>query len=195
MVQCFQSVAACNASVSDGFLVTPFLLDPRAVEINVFVEYVCPTFSDTCNTDFSLFVYENSSSDQPGSEVLSNYLQIDSVVGNNTRIRHWLNPGMGFYLAFVDRSSCVEITRVRVLYTVCPQAVNAFVQYPVASSGGTGNGSCVTGAVPNAGPLSAQCRFEENFDFTSSGSCHCDAGREGINCTGKFECCYLILGK
>lgn len=164
---------------------TPFIPDPQTEEINVFVEYICPTFSDTCNAEFSLHVYETL--EAGGLEEFNNYVEIMSVVPNNTRVSHRLTTGTGFYLAFLDNSSCVEITRVRVLYTVCPQQVNAFVQYTETSSGASVDGNCVTGAVPNAGNLMAACRFEEGFDFTSSGSCHCDEGRDGNNCTGKLE--------
>ena len=190
---CFQSVMICNASTSqENLLVTTFVsptFQPESREINVFVEYTCPPSS--CNTNFSLLIYETSIADNTGAAEFSNYVEIESVVENATRTSRSLSPGMGFYLAFQDTASCVEITRVQVLDTVCAAAVNTLVQYvEVASSGASVNGMCVDGAsaVPESGDLSATCRFEESYDFTSSGSCQCMAGRQrrGNECVGKL---------
>lgn len=186
-------MAACNATISatrNNLLVTPFILAPVGVtEISIFVEYICPiSESSICNMDVSLHIYETVAADQSASVTFSNYVSISALVPNDTRIPHSLRQP-GFYLAFRDALSCVEITRVRVLYRECPETVNALVRYPDTLSGTDSNGTCVHNAVVNTGPLIAQCSFEqEMFIFNSSGSCHCIPGFEGSNneCTGKL---------
>lgn len=187
--QCFQTVTACNSSSSapNNLLVTPFITSPARV-INIFVEYTCPSSQSTCNTNFALHIYETPAENTPNSMVISNYETITAVVQNNTRISRRLTES-GFYLAFQDTSSCVEITRVRVLYRECAETVNAFVRYPISLSGANSTGTCVSNAsVQNTGPLIAQCSFEQEM-LVFSGSCHCEAGfegRNGIECTCKL---------
>lgn len=181
----------CNASSAgqENLLVTPFISPnlPESREINVFVEYNCPADSiGNCNTNFSLHIYESPMEDSTAAEEFSNYGEIEDMVLNNTQISRSLTAGMGFYLAFRDTSSCVEISRVRVVDTVCDGVVNQLVQYPpIASGGASVNGMCVDGAVEVSGSLTARCPFRGSYDFTS-GSCQCMAGQErsGDECNG-----------
>lgn len=196
--QCLQTIATCgNASApQENWLVTPFINTASIPEISVFVEFDCPASPspdpspDSCNTDFSLHVYHTSVVSEVESVNFIKYVEVRAAVSNNTRIPI-PSSSDGLYIAFMDISACVEITRVQVVYTQCPEVVNALALYPSVPNGMNATGVCVEGAIPlNGGPLVARCRFEPDFyDFTSAGTCQCGSGREiaGDMCTGRLD--------
>lgn len=166
-----------------------------AQEVNVIVDFTdgnctTPQSPEQCTTDFALFTYKTSVMDPSRSMNISNYQRTAAIVMNNTPIPIPV-PDSGLFLAFEDTSACVVINRVRVLYSICEETQNELALYLEATSSETVHvmGVCVADATLVAGAsLTALCRYEESFDFSSAGGCECNAGfqENGDRCEGKF---------
>lgn len=164
-----------------------------AQEVNVIVDFTdgncaTPQSPEQCTTDFALFTYNTAVMDPSGSLNISNYQQTAAIVMNNSPIPIPVTNS-GLYLAFEDTSACVVINRVRVLYSICEVTQNELVLYREAISSVTVMGMCVADATPVAGAsLTALCRYEDSFDFSSAGGCECNAGfqENRDQCEGKF---------
>ncbi|KAL5491914.1 hypothetical protein EMCRGX_G017285 [Ephydatia muelleri] len=165
----------------------------------------------SCQQSFLLQLYETFRIDPNGSLNISNYKTF-----SGSRVAVGLNPSGtivethdvtvplsgygGLYLAVQDTGTCVSITRLTVLYYVCPQQVVNFINYPMTladgsitqltcvSGAGLGGGqtlltSCDNQACPPGTYKSAQgssvclpCPSNSNSSVNGSSQCPCLQG-------------------
>lgn len=199
---CSPTVETCRSQDDQDFIATQFINAVGFFEVGVFVEFSLreECVVQDCTTNFDLHIYRTPSVNSTGSMDITNYVLLQETVDNSTRVPITLSSE-GFYLAFVgatSSSTCVVITRVQVLYTACPQAVNSLVQYDMATSGQIQDGMCVNNANNDGGmTLTAVCNYDaDSLDFSSSGSCECNAGfqpdSQQMQCDGKDAGLYCV---
>ena len=96
--------------------------------------------SRQCRQSFELYKWETSAIDRNGATNTSNYLRVGRVSPTDTRgvmsfvDSHDIELGTtgGFYLGVVDLSTCVTLTRILVLYYVCPEETSELISRPEA---------------------------------------------------------------
>lgn len=189
-----QSVGICSpdSPPSQDYLITQHVDASMAFEVSVTVEFsggICPALQTcTTNSNFNLSIYHTSTVDTSGSEDITNYELVGVVSDSNPFVIPVTNSG--FYLAFQSAPTCAEISRVRVVYTLCEEVVNVFARYSEATNGVARTGVCVDNAVNMTGAsLEAICLAVSGlFDFTAAGGCECSAGfgvGEANQCEGE----------
>ena len=161
-----------------------------------------------CVQNFKINYYKtNSPQNQSNYQDTDKYTHLATLSASNTNFTSTftLTPSEdGFYLAFQDEGTCIELVQVIVYQLRCPPQQVGLVSYPDTPSPLTGQvevqGSCKDGAHPE-GSLTLMC----NSDGTWSGSpaCSCDVGYKQINndsdtefaCEGTFVYMYTSLFK
>lgn len=195
---CQQVSETCSidSTSPNNILVTQYITKPvTASQILITVDFepgMCPPDGSEmpqCSSDFSLHIYNTPSEDTGGVPSFSNFDVVQSPVVNGAAISVTA-PMEGFYLAFQDMSTCVNITRVRVIYMICPATINSLAQYSDASLGQTISGMCV-GNSSAVGTLMGECSLDASFNFSSAGSCVCDAGYEAMDDQCDGESCTM----
>lgn len=106
----------------------------------------------------------------------------------------------GFYLAFRDSTTCIEITRVLVFYNICPGGVGLLVNRPeivapiidrFSSNQVTVRVSCIPRAITDTGVTARlSCTQGGIWRVPPGRGCHCYPGHEGAvegqECTGNI---------
>ncbi|CAI8044856.1 Ephrin type-A receptor 4-A [Geodia barretti] len=96
--------------------------------------------SRQCRQSFELYKWETSAIDRNGATNTNNYVRVGrvspSVTSGVTSFvdSHNIELGTtgGFYLGVVDLSTCVTLTRILVLYYVCPEETSELISRPEA---------------------------------------------------------------
>ncbi len=172
---CRPVVEVCNVIEQESFLFTQLINTSsiESFEVSVSAEFTDgdSTSEIPTTTSFSLGAFSTSA---PSNNLMSeSFIPSQDPVMNNTRIAI-TSTELGLYLRFgVMPSTCVAITRVRVLYTICPARSSNLTMYMESRSGQTATGQCVDNS---RGSPTAECQY--NNDFQVSGSCMCNAGFE-----------------
>ena len=87
-----------------------------------------------------MYKWQTSTIDRSAAANTNNYVRVDRVTPDGTDgVRSFvefldidLGSEDGFYLAVVDLSTCVTLTRVLVLYYVCPEETSELISRPEA---------------------------------------------------------------
>ncbi|CAI8027349.1 Ephrin type-A receptor 4-B [Geodia barretti] len=96
--------------------------------------------SRQCRQSFELYKWETSAIDRNGATNTNNYVRVGRVSPAVTSgvmsfvDYHDIELGTtgGFYLGVVDLSTCVTLTRILVLYYVCPEETSELISRPEA---------------------------------------------------------------
>ena len=96
--------------------------------------------SRQCRQSFELYKWETSAIDRNGATNTNNYVRVGRVSPSVTSgvmsfIDSYdieLGTTGGFYLGVVDLSTCVTLTRILVLYYVCPEETSELISRPEA---------------------------------------------------------------
>eukprot|EP00731_Ephydatia_muelleri_P014453 Em0008g173a len=152
---CRQVTYSCsyNLATQNNWLITQHInttvngkaLSQVVVRVN-FSLNGCPT-GGSCQQSFLLQMYQTRNVDPSGSINLTNYAPFSGsrvTVGSNPSgtvvetqdVTVQLGASGGLYLAAQDTGTCVSITRLTVLYYVCPQQVVNFISYPMTLADG-----------------------------------------------------------
>ena len=161
----------------------------------------CPT-GGSCQQSFLLQLYETFRIDPNGSLNTSNYKTF-----SGSRVAVGLNPSGtivethdvtvplsgygGLYLAVQDTRTCVSISRLTVLYYVCPQQVVNFINYPMTlADGSITQLTCVSGAgLVGVQSLLTTCDNQGVWG-APTGACSCNTGYTNISQTCQ---CRLLM--
>ena len=97
--------------------------------------------SRQCRQSFDVYKWQTSTIDRTAAANTTNYVRVDRVSpafadGIGTFTEH-LDIQLdavedGFYMAVVDLSTCVTLTRIFVLYYVCPEETSELISRPEA---------------------------------------------------------------
>ena len=121
--------------------------------------------SRQCRQSFDVYKWQTSTINRTAAANTTNYVRVGRVSpsvtdGNENFVDHHdieLDNEGGFYLAVVDFSTCVTLTRILVLYYVCPEETSELISRPEAidseSIEGTpsGEGECVENSSTESG--------------------------------------------
>ena len=96
--------------------------------------------SRQCRQSFDVYKWQTSTINKNAAANTANYIRVGRVSpavtdGNENfvdSIDIELNTENGFYLAVVDFSTCVTLTRILVLYYVCPEETSELISRPEA---------------------------------------------------------------
>ena len=97
--------------------------------------------SRQCRQSFDVYKWESSIINRPAAASTANYVRVGEVSpadtdGNEDFVDHFdieLDDDKdGFYLAVVDLGTCVTLTRILVLYYVCPEETSELISRPEA---------------------------------------------------------------
>ena len=153
--------------------------------------------SRQCRQSFEVHKWQTSTIDRSAAANTDNYVRVDRVSPEFTSgimsfveyVDIALNAEDGFYLAVVDRSTCIDLTRLLVFYHVCPEETSELIFRPEAlGSQVSVTGECVenSSTMSGAAPvLSCSDRGEWHVII----SCLCNPGYEKSQdqCTGKLS--------
>ena len=155
-----------------------------------------------CRQSFEVYKWQTSTIDRSAAPNTNNYVRVDRVSpdvtsGTMSFVDHLdidLNDEDGFYMAVVDRSTCVSLTRVLVLYYVCPEETSELISRPEAlQSQVSVTGECVEKSSPMSGSdpvLSCSARGEWQVIIP----CLCNPGYQLDNNTQEQCSGCLCLG-
>jgi len=123
------------------------------------IEFQLSGCNGTCQLFFELRVWETSSMNDTQARNLNNYRLVRRVAPNIDATQMLVNESVdltfqtnaaGFFIAVVDMNTCIAITRLIVLYHVCPEIVQDLIKYPMVVAPQSGlqsvAGECVEGA-------------------------------------------------
>ena len=96
--------------------------------------------SRQCRQSFDVYKWQTSTIDRAAAANTDNYVKVDRLSPAFTDgamsffelIDIELDDEDGFYLAVVDPSTCVTLTRILVLYYVCPEETSELISRPEA---------------------------------------------------------------
>ena len=97
--------------------------------------------SRQCRQSFDVYKWQNSTIDRAAAANTTKYIRVGRVspadTGGNEDFVNDLDIQLddnedGFYLAVVDLSTCVTLTRILVLYYVCPEETSELISRPEA---------------------------------------------------------------
>ena len=173
----------------------------------------CP-FREFCERIIDLFKLETSVISRPEArDRVDDYVQIGSVVtgssdeqdmfGTHNQTIDLVTEESGFYLAIHDSGACIQITRLVVLYYVCPNVTSNLVVHPKTLAPSDENrqgvrvmGNCVDNASPSSFESFVQltCLARGSWLETSStlSQCVCDKGYY-VNGTDNQQCLRKLL--
>ncbi len=214
---CRQSVFACGYDIGpqENWLITQYINrtisdGTHLPQVRVLVEFEldsCPE-GIICERSFVLYKYETSVESDSLARSISKYQRTHGVfLGNDTRYNIKQNRAIelnfdtdkeGFYLAIVDETLCIGVTRVIVLYHVCPGGVMDNVNQPETLAPHfehlnqplAVSAQCVEAASPENG-VSAMLNCNQGGAWTpvQGSGCRCNPGfiasEDGSSCTGK----------
>ena len=200
---CRQVIGSCsyNLATQNNWLITQHIntavngkaLSQVVVRVN-FSLNGCPT-GGSCQQSFLLQMYQTQNVDPSGSINLTNYAAFSGsrvTVGSNPSgtvtetqdVTIQLGESGGLYLAAQDTGTCVSITRLTVLYYVCPQQVVNFINYPMTlADGGITQLTCVSGAGLVGGQTLLTTCGSRGVWMAPNGACSCNPGYTSIGQT------------
>ena len=96
--------------------------------------------SRQCRQSFDVYKWQSSTTDSAAAANTTNYVRVGRVSpadtgGDEDYVDCYdteLDDKYGFYLAVVDLSTCVTLTRILVLYYVCPEETSELISRPEA---------------------------------------------------------------
>ena len=212
---CRQSVTVCgfDEGPQNNWLITQYIsrtvngaLLPQA---SVQVEFELTGCTDLmCQGTFVLSEYEISTENSIAARDTTNYQLVARVAAeddtglirqNQTREINFESEESGFYVAIVDESTCVAVTRIIVFYNVCPEGNEELVIRPEtiapivdhASTPFAVTAECVAGASPDNGEaVRLNCNQGGTWTTIPGSGCSCNPGfntsDDGRSCMGKF---------
>ena len=211
-IACRQTVTVCGFEVGPqaNWLITQYISTgvntTLLPQISVLLEFFSLDCTDLrCQRNFSLRTYETSTEDDALARDLENYQLVTQVAVENVTADTKQNitieidldgDAEGLYLAIMDQTTCIVITRILVFYTVhtCPGGVVNFTRLPetmapLISQPLRVNASCVPGASPESSEgVELTCLQGGLWDFIPGSGCQCDPGfiaaENGSSCTG-----------
>ena len=116
--------------------------------------------SRQCRQSFEVHKWQTSTIDRSAAANTDNYVRVDRVSpdGIMTFVEYVdinLDAEDGFYLAVVDRHTCIDLTRLLVFYYVCPEETSELISRPEALGSQVsvtgecvGNSSTMSGSAP-----------------------------------------------
>ena len=151
--------------------------------------------SRQCRQSFEVYKWLTSTIDSSAAANTDNYVRVDRVspefTGGIMSFVEYVDIDLdaedGLYLAVVDRSTCIELTRLLVFYYVCPEETSELISRPEV----LGSQVLVTGeCVENSSTMSGSAPFLSCSDMGEWQvilACLCNPGYEKSqdNCTGK----------
>ena len=169
----------------------------------------------TGNSTFALKEYTTSTENSTSARDTRNYQLVQSVtteddIGENrqnqTNEINFESDESGFYVALVDKSTCVAVTRIIVFYNVCPEENKELVVHPETiapiveriSTPFEVTAECVAGASPDNGDaVRLNCNQGGTWTTIPGSGCSCNPGfntsDDGRSCLGKFVDNYLSV--
>ena len=175
-VACAGTVTVCGFSVGaqENWLITQYINTvlpggggERLRKVTVQFEGTLNgcDISRQCRQSFDVYKWQTSTINKNAAANTANYIRVDRVSpavtdGNEHFVDSLdieLNTENGFYLAVVDLSTCVTLTRILVLYNVCPEETSELISRPEAidseSIEGTSSveGECVENSSTESG--------------------------------------------
>ena len=153
--------------------------------------------SRLCRQTFDVYKWQTSTTNEIAARNTNNYEQVDRVSpqlsdGTESSIESLdidLDAESGFYLAVVDLSTCIIISRILVFYYVCPAETSQLITRPeviqAISPDVTIDGECVENSSTQSGlmPL-LSCDDEGQWKVLIP--CHCNPGYELVD--GQQQC-------
>ena len=149
-----------------------------------------------CRQSFEVHKWQTSTIDRSAAANTDNYLRVDRVspefTDGITSFVEYLDIELdaedGFYLAVVDRSTCIILTRLLVFYYVCPEETSELISRPEALGSQVVTGECVENSSTMSGSapvLSCSDRGEWRVIIP----CLCNPGYEKSQdqCTGILQ--------
>ena len=156
------------------------------------VEYQLSGCNGTCQVFFDVNVWETSGVDVEAARNTANYRRVREVipsidatrmvVNESIEVTFQSNTATGFYLAVVDRNTCIVVTRILVFYHVCPELSMDLILYPATiappSVLKTIITQCAEGAEGEVNPIvTLNCLPGGIWAEVLSGTgCHCKPG-------------------
>ncbi len=212
---CKQHVITCgfSAGPQDNWLITQHI--NRVVkgnplpQVRVMVEFQYNCDDPLCEITLGLYKYETSSILQLNLRRDTSQYQLETFLvrfqdaqqnrQNRTLEINFNTDQTGFYLAFRDGTTCIEITRVIVFYNVCPGGAGQFVIRPeliapkidrFKTNPITVPVNCIERAsTENVVTAMLSCTQGGIWTIPSGRECHCFPGHlggpGGQSCTGK----------
>ena len=116
-----------------------------------------------CRKSFELYKWETPAIDRNGATNTNNYIRVSRVSPDVTSgvmsfvDSHDIELGTtgGFYLGIIDLGTCVALTRILVLYYVCPEETSELISRPEAiepqSLDSSVEGECVENSSTESG--------------------------------------------
>ena len=168
-----------------------------------------------CQRTFVLNEYETSTENSRAARDTRNYQLVTRVATeddtgltrqNQTREINFESEESGFYVALVDESTCVAVTRIIVFYNVCPGGNEELVMRPETiapivervSTPFEVTAECVAGASPDNGDAAVRLNCNQGGTWTTipGSGCSCNPGLstsdDGRSCMGKFVIVAII---
>ena len=218
---CFSSVNVCGfaAGMQNNWLITQLINrtvnGTRLPQVSVMIEFEQRDCDVTlnCQRTFNTHVYEHSSVNDNLARVITNYRQVERVSPDDTtgnRVNETVNIDFSdesqetaFYFAVQDETSCIIITRMIILYYICPRQTFNLTHNPetIAPRFASNNEAvapitvtttCVDNAEAENGvaPL-AFCSSGGLWSTPPGRGCHCMRGfanqNGGVSCTCKYS--------
>ena len=117
--------------------------------------------SRMCRQSFEVYKWETSTIDRTAAANTTNYVRVGRVSPDDTsgtmqfveQLDIELSAIGGFYLGVVDLSTCVTLSRILVLYYVCPEETSELIHRPEESLEGSPSveGECVENSSTESG--------------------------------------------
>ena len=161
--------------------------------------------SRQCRQSFEVHKWLTSTIDRSAAANTDNYVRVDRVSPELTsgvmsflgHIDIDLEAEDGFYLAVVDRSTCIELARLLVFYYVCPEETSELISRPeVLGSQVSVTGECVENSSTMSGTAPVlSCSHTGEWQVIIL--CLCNPGYEKSQdqCTGMvntaIECVFI----
>ena len=143
--------------------------------------------SRICRQSFEVYKWETSTIDRTAAANTTNYVRVGRVSPDDTsgtmefveQLDIELSAIGGFYLGVVDLSTCVTLSRVLVLYYVCPEETSELIHRPEESLEGSPlvEGECVENSSTESG-VSPTLICEEMGQWRVIQPCLCNPGYE-----------------
>ena len=196
---CRQSVAACGFIVGpqNNWVITQYIRRPlrNLTQVSVVVEFeLTGCIGLTCEKTLLLHKRETPMLSEAAARDTTMFQQVarldtgddtGQTRQNRTIELNFETDANGFYLAIVDETTCIGVTRVIVFYNVCPGGPEAFVNRTETLAPPVQRISeplevqllCVEGASPENG-ISAKLNCNQGGVWTSipGSECRCNPG-------------------
>ena len=168
-----------------------------------------------CQRTFVLNEYKTSTENSTAANDTRNYQLVTRVATeddtgltrqNQTREINFESEESGFYVAIVDETTCIAITRIIVFYHVCPEGNEELVMRPETiapiveriSIPFEVTAECVAGASPDNGDEAVKLTCNQGGVWTTipGSGCSCNPGfntsDDSRSCVGKFVIVAII---